>query len=173
MNMIILDKAYYYLLLGVLIWFGVLIGFMLIRSIMGPRVTDRILSINMIGTMVICCIAILSRLLKESYLVDVALIYAMISLVTVLILAGVYISVKQKRGKFARDAIREMKEEGIYRFADETGRTAGTGKQAPSPKAPDAESINAEMKGRPAENAEMKGTPDVHPGKVAEGGDAL
>ena len=113
------ERAYHYLLLGALIWFAVLIGLMLIRSIIGPRITDRILSINMIGTMVICCIAILSQLLNESYLLDVALIYAMISLVTVLILATVYISVKKKRGKYAGSAIKEMKEEGICQVLPE------------------------------------------------------
>ena len=51
------------------------IGLMVIRSIIGPRSTDRILSVNMLGTMTICSIAILSVLLDEGYLADVALIY--------------------------------------------------------------------------------------------------
>ena len=45
----------------------------------------------MIGTLVICSIAILSQMLKESYLTDIAIIYAMLSFLTVLILASVYI----------------------------------------------------------------------------------
>ena len=83
-----------------LIGFAVLIGAMVVRSIIGPRVTDRILSINMVGTMVICCIAILSRMLKEGFLLDVALIYAMISFVAVLMLAMTYIPPKPERKDF-------------------------------------------------------------------------
>ena len=45
----------------------------------------------MIGTMVIAAFLILCALLEESYLADVALIYALISFVSVLIFAAVYI----------------------------------------------------------------------------------
>ena len=84
------ETAYQYLFLTALIILGILMGFILIRSVIGPRITDRILCINVIGTLVICSIAILSQLLKEGWLVDIALIYAMISLLTVLVLASVY-----------------------------------------------------------------------------------
>lgn len=109
-----IERAYYLLYMSALIWFSLLIFAMLVRSIIGPRVTDRILSINMIGTMVICCIAILSRLLKESYLVDVALIYAMISFISVLILATIYIPNRQTRGKYAKNVKEELKKEKAY-----------------------------------------------------------
>ncbi len=85
------ETAYQFLFLTALIILGILMGIVLIRSIIGPRVTDRILCINMIGTLVICSVAILSRLLHEGYLIDIALIYAMISFLTVLVLASVYI----------------------------------------------------------------------------------
>ena len=94
-----IDQAYHLLFMGALIIFAVLIGIMLIRAVIGPRITDRILSINMIGTMTICSIAILSGLLKEGYLTDVALIYAMLSFVSVLILAVMYIPAKPEREK--------------------------------------------------------------------------
>ena len=96
-------EAYICLYTGALVILAVLIGIMLIRSIMGPGVTDRILSINMIGTMVISGIAILYAYLGESYLLDVALIYTMISFVTVLVLASVYIPAKPKRKEFAHE----------------------------------------------------------------------
>ena len=90
------ENAYQILFLSAMIVLGILIGVVLIRSIIGPRVTDRILCINMIGTLVICSIAILSIRQKEGYLVDISLIYAMISFLTVLILASVYIRTKNK-----------------------------------------------------------------------------
>ena len=96
-------EAYTCLYTGALVILAILIGVMLIRSIQGPGVTDRILSINMIGTMVISCIVVLYAYLGESYLLDVALIYTMISFVTVLVLASVYIPAKPKRKKFAHE----------------------------------------------------------------------
>ena len=76
--------------------FLILIGAMVIRSVIGPRITDRILSVNMLGTMVISSIAVLSQLLKEGYLADVAMIYAMISFVSVLMLAAMFIPADAK-----------------------------------------------------------------------------
>ncbi|MCR5294660.1 MAG: sodium:proton antiporter [Lachnospiraceae bacterium] len=102
-----LETAYRLLYIGTLLVLAALIGIMLVRSIIGPRVTDRILAINMIGTMVIASIAVLSQYLMEGYLLDVGLIYAMISFVSVLILASVYIPAHPMRGPFGKEAFRE------------------------------------------------------------------
>jgi multicomponent Na+:H+ antiporter subunit F len=91
------ETAYQYLYGGALIVFLILIGAMVIRSIIGPRSTDRIMSVNMLGTMTISSIAILSFILKEEYLADVALIYAMISFVAVLMMASMFIPAKPKK----------------------------------------------------------------------------
>ena len=95
------ENAYRILFLGALIWFGLLLLITLIRAIIGPRVTDRILSINMICTMVIACTCILASFLNETYLFDVALLYALISFITVLILSATYIPENPTRSKFA------------------------------------------------------------------------
>ena len=92
------EMAYQYLFAGTLTILAILMGIILARSIIGPRITDRILCINMLGTLVICMIAILSRMLRESYLTDIALIYAMLSFLTVLILASVYIRKEASHG---------------------------------------------------------------------------
>lgn len=94
------ENAYRILFLGALIWFGLLLLITLIRAIIGPRVTDRILSINMICTMVIACTCILAYFLNETYLFDVALLYALISFITVLILSATYIPENPTRRKF-------------------------------------------------------------------------
>ena len=91
------ETAYQYLYGGALIVFLILIGAMVIRSIIGPRSTDRIMSVNMLGTMTISSIAILSFLLNEGYLADVALIYAMIRFVAVLMMASMFIPAKPKK----------------------------------------------------------------------------
>lgn len=51
------------------------------RVVKGPRFTDRILAVNAINTMITAVICLLSRYLGVAYLLDVALIYALLSFV--------------------------------------------------------------------------------------------
>ena len=46
------------------------------KAVRGPRVADRLVAVNMMGTMVMVMIAILALLMKEGYLVDICIIYA-------------------------------------------------------------------------------------------------
>ena len=85
-----MDAAWNILYIAAILFLLVLIGIMLVRAVQGPATTDRILAINMISTMVIGIILILSRMLEEAWLLDVALIYAMISMVVVTMLASLY-----------------------------------------------------------------------------------
>ena len=98
------EQAYQILYGGALIVLILLIGAMVIRSIIGPRSTDRIMSVNMLGTMTICSIAVLSVLLDEGYLADVALIYAMLSFLAVVLLTKVYLGVTRERQEKAKSA---------------------------------------------------------------------
>lgn len=75
---------------GCCILLGILILIVMIRTILGPKVTDRIMAINMIGTLVMTLIAVISYLIDESYLLDICLIYAAISFIAVIILSKVY-----------------------------------------------------------------------------------
>ena len=81
------------LMLAAVVILAVLIMFSIVRSVRGPRIADRIIAVNMIGTMVIMIIAILSVYLDENYLVDICLIYAMISFLGVVVLCKVYTGV--------------------------------------------------------------------------------
>ena len=76
----VIGQVYDRLLGGSVIVLAVLIILSIIRSVRGPGIADRIIAVNMIGTMIIMIIAILSVYLDENYLVDVCLIYAMLSL---------------------------------------------------------------------------------------------
>lgn len=69
----------------------------LIRAVKGPRVADRLMAVNMMGTMVMVMISILALLLKEGYLVDLCLIYAMISFLAVVVISKVYIGIYEER----------------------------------------------------------------------------
>ena len=76
---------------------GILLA--LIRAIRGPRVADRIMGINMIGTMSTACIAILSVLLRQSWLLDVGLIYCMISFLAVVVLVKNHIAAHREEDR--------------------------------------------------------------------------
>lgn len=80
-----------------------LTGVMMFRAVRGPRTTDRIVAINMISTMIVSIILIFSQVLSEDWLLDVALIYAMVSLVTVTMLASLY--VKPRKGGSGQDSL--------------------------------------------------------------------
>ncbi len=65
----------------------------LIRAILGPRIPDRVMACNMIGTMTIAIIAILGTVMDQSWLYDICLLYAMISFLAVVVLARIYTGV--------------------------------------------------------------------------------
>ena len=75
----------------------------LIRAIIGPRIADRLMAVNMITTMVMAIVSILAIIMEEGYLIDICLIYAMISFLAVVVLtkvyAGVYLEAKDKERK--------------------------------------------------------------------------
>lgn len=100
--MSILDRAYQVVFIGSLTVMAVLLVLCLIRAVRGPRVVDRVVAVNMMGTMTMVMIAILALLLHEGYLVDICIIYAMISFLAVVVLTKVYIGIyleKKERGK--------------------------------------------------------------------------
>ncbi len=88
-----LEQAYHILFMTLLVILAVLFFSCLIRAVVGPRMADRIVAINMMGTMVMVAIAILAVMVQEGYLVDICLIYAMISFLAVIILTKVYMGV--------------------------------------------------------------------------------
>ena len=77
----------------ILIVLAIMLILCLIRAVIGPRIADRLISVNMMGTMVMVIIAILAVLKDEGYLVDICLIYAMISFLAVVVLTKVYTGV--------------------------------------------------------------------------------
>lgn len=99
-SMTLLDKIYEGMFMIVLVILAIMLFACLIRAVKGPRIADRIVAINMMGTMVMVMIAVLSLLLKEGYLVDICLIYAMVSFLAVIVITKVYLGVyKEKRQK--------------------------------------------------------------------------
>ncbi len=87
------SQAYQLLWTGALVVLALLTLACLIRSIIGPRIADRIVSINMISTISLAMIAVLTRVLGESYLADVALIYALLGFLAVVVLCKVFMGI--------------------------------------------------------------------------------
>ena len=95
-----MTEAYNLLFTVVLAVLGVLLFLCLLRAILGPRIADRVVGINMIGTIIILMIAILALMLGEGYLVDIAIIYAMLSFLAVVVLAKISIASHQEKEEF-------------------------------------------------------------------------
>ena len=92
-----MKHLYHLLYTGILIILAVMACLCLIRAVIGPKVADRIVAINMMGTLIIVMICILALMIGEGYLVDVSLIYAMISFLSVIVLTKVYMGVYRER----------------------------------------------------------------------------
>ena len=82
-------EAYELLYNAALVIIGLLLIACLIRAIRGPRIADRVIAINMTGTMVVIVICVLAFLMGEDYLVDVAMIYTMLSFLAVVVLTKI------------------------------------------------------------------------------------
>lgn len=109
-----LENLYHLTYMGVLFFLAALLFACLLRAVLGPRVADRVVAVNMMGTMVMVMIAVLAMLLGEGYLVDICLIYAMISFLAVVVLTkvytGVYLAKKQQREEEEKKEKKEEKE---------------------------------------------------------------
>ena len=83
----------------ILVFLGLSILIALIRTITGTRIVDRIIGINMIGTLTMITLAVLSARLGQDYLLDVCLLYVLMSFIAVLTLCKIYISLDRQRAK--------------------------------------------------------------------------
>ena len=84
-------------LIAVVMILSILLFLCLIRAIIGPKIADRIVSVNMMGTITIVIIAVLTVLLDEGYLADICIIYAMISFLAVVVLTMIYMGIYNTR----------------------------------------------------------------------------
>ena len=86
-----MDAAFKSFFLVCIIVLAVLTFFCLVRTIKGPRLVDRIVGTNMIGTM------------TESSILDICLIYAIMSFVAVIVLTKIYIGIyNEKKSRQSR-----------------------------------------------------------------------
>jgi len=57
------------------------------RAVKGPGPADRLIAINVIGTKTVVLISIIAFILKETYFLDIVLVYALISFLASIIIA--------------------------------------------------------------------------------------
>ena len=69
----------------------------LVRAVLGPRFTDRIVAVNVISTLVIAELMLLSVWLREDFLVDIALVFALLSFLAVVVASRLVIIRQRKR----------------------------------------------------------------------------
>ena len=88
----------------------------LIRAIKGPRYTDRILAGNMISTTTMAFICLLAIFLHEDFIFDVAVIYAVLGFIAVVVLSKIIVA-KEKKHKLRGDE--KSREVNVNREEDE------------------------------------------------------
>lgn len=79
-----------------------------IRTVLGPHFSDRIVAVNSISTIVMLFIGFIAVMQGENYLVDIALIYAVLGFVTVVILCKLYL---RSHHKDRANDLKNIKEE--------------------------------------------------------------
>ena len=82
---------------------GVLVIGALVRAVFGPRFTDRLVPVNCITTLVTCIIAVLAVLLDAYYLLDVALIYALLGFLANVILTKLALQRHRAKKEFEKE----------------------------------------------------------------------
>jgi multicomponent Na+:H+ antiporter subunit F len=68
-------------------WYVVLKLLAFLRIVLGPTVPDRLVGLDAINTLVIATMFLLSAVFRETWLVDVAVVYALLSYVGTLFFA--------------------------------------------------------------------------------------
>jgi multicomponent Na+:H+ antiporter subunit F len=100
-------EAYELMYNAALVVIGLLLLGCLVRAIRGPRIADRLIAVNMMGTLIVITICILSFLMGEGYLTDIAMIYTMLSFLAVVLLTKVYMGIyreKHRQESLAKEA---------------------------------------------------------------------
>lgn len=95
-----LIEQYIVFFYGILSVLAVMLVLCLIRAVIGPRIADRLIAVNMMGTMVMVIIALLAVIKNQGYLMDICLIYAMISFLAVVVLTRIYTGVYRESKEY-------------------------------------------------------------------------
>lgn len=87
-----ITQAYKILFLTVLICLGIAAFFAMLRSIVSKTMINRFIGINLLTTIVVIIISVLAVFFREAYLPDVAIVFALLSCIAVMLLCKIYIN---------------------------------------------------------------------------------
>ena len=99
----LIQQCYHDLFWGALVFLGLCVLAVMVYIIRARLTVDRIIGINLIGTLVAIIIAILTYLLGEDYLADVAIVYVVLSFIAVMLLCRIYINLYRRRREEKED----------------------------------------------------------------------
>lgn len=99
----LIQQCYHDLFWGALVLLGLGLLAVMVYIIRARLTVDRIIGINLIGTLVAIIIAILTYLLGEDYLADVAIVYMVLSFIAVMLLCRIYINLYRRRREEKED----------------------------------------------------------------------
>lgn len=75
------------LLTFAILFLSVTIFLCMYRAVKGPSAADRLVAINVVGTKTIILILMVSFIIHETYFIDVALVYALISFIASIVIS--------------------------------------------------------------------------------------
>lgn len=99
----LIQQCYHDLFWGALVLLGLGLLAVMVYIIRARLTVDRIIGINLIGTLVAIIIAILTYLLGEDYLADVAIVDVVLSFIAVMLLCRIYINLYRRRREEKED----------------------------------------------------------------------
>ena len=95
----LIQQCYHDLFWGALVLLGLGLLAVMVYIIRARLTVDRIIGINLVGTLVVIIICALTYLLGEDYLADIAVIYVVMSFIAVMMLCRIYINLYDRRRK--------------------------------------------------------------------------
>lgn len=92
-----IEQAYSILFSAVLVCLGIAAFITLIRTITGKTLINRFIGTNILSTITLIAICVLAILFKEAYLPDIAIVFALLSCIAVMLLCKIYINLFEKK----------------------------------------------------------------------------
>ena len=100
-----IEQAYNILFTVTLVVLALCVLALLVYIIRSHLTVDRIIGINLIGTIVSIIICVLTRMFNEGYLADIAIIYVVMSFIAVMMLCRIYINLYNRRKEEQKDDV--------------------------------------------------------------------
>lgn len=86
------------LLIFAMLFLSITIFFCLLRAVLGPRMTDRLVAVNIISIKGVILILLLGQLLHDNQFMDISLVYVLLSFLAVVALGKNLLSHSARRG---------------------------------------------------------------------------